>query len=248
MTGAALHHEIDIIYQDEHVVAINKPAGLLVHRSKVDPRAARFAMQMVRNQVGRHVFPVHRLDKPTSGVLLFGLSKDAARRLAPQFSNRSIKKSYLAIVRGYVEKSGTIDYPLREILDRKTDARARPDKAPQPAITVYEMLARVELPHPVGRYATARYSLVRLYPQSGRKHQLRRHMKHIFHPILGDRKFGDWRHNLFLEQQFDCRQLLLHASTLEFEHPFSNRRITIKAKTSDLFLRVAKEMKFDVEV
>lgn len=236
---------LEIIYRDMHFVAINKPAGLLVHRSKVDPRATRFALQKVRDQVHQHVFPVHRLDKPTSGVLVFGLSKDAARALATQFSERSINKSYLAIVRGYVDEKGVIDYPLKEILDRKTDRRARQHKPPQPAITDYQKRAQVELPHPVGRYQTARYSLVQLNPRTGRKHQLRRHMKHIFHPILGDRKFGDWRHNAFLESQFGVRQLMLHAASLSFEHPFTKEEVTIEASLPDIFQRVVLEMGFD---
>ncbi len=154
-------------------------------------------------------------------------------------------KSYLAIVRGYVDLEATIDYPLKEILDRKTDKKAQQDKPAQPALTVFRRIARVELPFPVGRYDTARYTLVQLFPKTGRKNQLRRHMKHIFHPILGDRKFGDWRHNAFLEKQFGCRQLMLHASSLTFEHPFLKKEVTISAKPPEIFQRVLEEMGFD---
>lgn len=233
---------LEVLYQDESYVAVNKPAGVLVHRSKIDPRETRIALQMVRDQVGRHVYPIHRLDKPTSGVLIFGLTKTAAQRLAVAFAERSIEKSYLAIVRGYVDEVAVIDYPLKEVHDKKTDRKAKKDKPPQSAITGYKLLAKVELPFPVGRYETTRYSLVELRPKTGRKHQLRRHMKHIFHPILGDRKYGDWRHNNFLESHFGCRQLLLHAASLSFVHPFEDQRIDLSATPEPLFLRVVDEM------
>ncbi len=233
---------LEVIYQDEYFVAINKPAGVLVHRSKIDPRATHIALQMVRDQVGQHVYPVHRLDKPTAGVLIFGLTRTAAQQLSGQFQERKINKLYLAIVRGYVDDEAEIDYPLKEVLDRKTDRNAQKDKPAQAALTRYQKLATVELPFPVGRYDTARYSLVRLQPKTGRKHQFRRHMKHIFHPILGDRKYGDWRHNDFLEKQFDCRQLLLHASLLEFVHPISGENVSLKAEPSTAFLRVVDQM------
>ncbi len=238
--------DLEIIFQDAHYVTINKPAGMLVHRTKIDPAATQFVLQMVRDQIGQHVYPVHRLDKPTSGVLVFGLSKDAARDLVYRFEAREVAKSYRAIVRGYVDDEATIDYPLKEILDKKTDKKAQQDKPPQPAVTVYRCIAQVELPFPVGRYDTARYSLVDLHPKTGRKNQLRRHMKHIFHPILGDRKFGDWRHNALLETQFGCRQLLLHASALTFKHPYADEVITITARLPEHFRRVGEEMGFGV--
>lgn len=237
---------LEILYQDDTFIAINKPAGVLVHRSKVDPRADKIALQMLRNQIGRHVYPVHRLDKPTTGVLLFGLDAASARQLSSIFAARKLVKTYKALVRGYVDDD-TIDYPLKEILDRKTDRKAQQDKPSQPAVTRYQQLAKVELPYPVGRYQTARYSLVELIPKTGRKHQLRRHMKHIFHPILGDRKYGDWRHNNFLESQFGCRQLLLHAASLSFEHPVSGQRLLIEADYPVVFRDVMEGMGFEME-
>ncbi|MFK7848678.1 MAG: tRNA pseudouridine(65) synthase TruC, partial [Rhodothermales bacterium] len=236
---------LEVLYQDESYVAVNKPAGVLVHRSKIDPRETRIALQMVRDQVGRHVYPIHRLDKPTSGVLIFGLTKVAAQHLATAFAERKVQKTYIAIVRGYVDDAAEIDYPLKEVLDKKTDRKAQKDKPPQPAVTGYQRLAKVELPFPVGRYESVRYSIVKLSPKTGRKHQLRRHMKHIFHPILGDRKYGDWRHNNFLELHFGCRQLLLHAATLSFDHPLLNQRIELSAAPEALFLKVVAEMGFD---
>ena len=221
--------QLQIIYQDEWLVAINKPAGLLVHRSAIDRHETRFAMQMLRDQIGQHVFPVHRLDKPTSGVLLFALNSDTARKMSDIFAARETAKAYLAVVRGYTDEQGVIDYPLKEELDKKTDQQATFYKEAQEAVTEYRRLAAVELPYAVGRYQTARYSLLHLMPRSGRKHQLRRHMKHIFHPIVGDTTHGDGKQNTFFRQQFDCHRLLLHAAGLGFCHPQSGQSLHIHA-------------------
>lgn len=218
---------MDIVYRDDWLVAVYKPAGMLVHRSKIDPRETKVAVQWLRDYLGQWVYPVHRLDKPVAGLLLMALSPEAARELGARFTEGSISKSYLAVVRGYTPASGSIDYPLREDLDIKTDARADPDKAAQHAITDYERLGSVELPLPVGRYPTARYSLLRVRPRTGRKHQIRRHLKHIFHPLVGDTTHGDGRHNLFFRQHFACARLLLVAQQLRFVHPFTRAQITL---------------------
>lgn len=212
------------------MVAINKPSGLLVHRSWIDKDETRFAMQMLRDQIGQHVFPVHRLDKPTSGVLLFALSKEIARSLSLQMQAGDFKKEYHAVVRGFIDVEGEIDYPLKEVLDKMTDAKAQDDKQAQEAITGYQKLSQVELPFAVGRYPTTRYSFVKLFPKTGRKHQLRRHMKHLLHPIVGDTKYGRGEHNRFFREHFDCHRLLLHASALTFSHPLSGEPIRIEAK------------------
>jgi tRNA pseudouridine65 synthase len=229
--------ELTILYQDEWLVAIDKPAGLLVHRSMIDRHETRFAMQMLRDQLGRHVWPLHRLDKPTSGVLLFALSQEVARQMGEHIASRETVKQYLAIVRGYTDEQGLIDYPLKEELDKISDRQADSQKPAQEAITAYERLATVELPYAVGRYATARYSLLAITPETGRKHQIRRHMKHIFHPIVGDTTHGDGRHNQLFRDRFDCRRLLLMASSLQFTHPVSGKTIVIEAAPDAPFLR-----------
>ncbi len=126
-----------LLYRDDDYVVVHKPAGLLVHRSPIDRRETRFALQLVRDLVGRRVYPVHRLDKPTSGILAFGLSSTAARRLAEAFASGEVEKTYLAVVRGVVPESGLIDHPLVEELDRYGDPLAEPDKGPQAAVTAY---------------------------------------------------------------------------------------------------------------
>jgi tRNA pseudouridine65 synthase len=231
-----------ILYQDDHFIAVNKPAGLLVHRSEIDRHETRFAVQMLRDQLGRRVFPVHRLDKPTAGVLLFALSPEAARRMMAVFMGNSIRKTYLAVVRGHTAEMDTVDYPLKEELDKMTDAKADPNKPAQPAVTRYRRLATVELPHAVGRYPSCRYSLLQLSPETGRKHQIRRHMKHIFHPIVGDTTHGDGRHNDFFRVHFDCHQLLLAATGLTFAHPYSGRPVNITASLDQVYSRVITEL------
>ncbi|MCO6524556.1 MAG: tRNA pseudouridine(65) synthase TruC [Candidatus Schmidhempelia sp.] len=222
---------LEIIYQDNYLVAINKPSGWLVHRSWLDKNEKVVVMQTLRDQIGQHVFPVHRLDRPTSGVLLFALSAEIARNLAEQFANSHIEKRYLAIVRGFLIDEAVIDYPLVEELDRIADKFAQRNKSAQTAISYYKGLATFELPIAVGRYPTARYSLVELNPKTGRKHQLRRHLKHIFHPIIGDSKYGDLHQNRAFSQYFGVKRLMLHAESMSFTHPISQQRQIIKART-----------------
>ena len=232
--------ECALIYRDEYIVAVDKPSGLLVHRSPIDRHETRFALQMVRNQVGQHVYPVHRLDKPTSGVLLFGLSSEIARAISEQFAAGTVHKQYLAVVRGYSRQEGVIDYPLKVQLDKIADKHTRKDKPAQKAVTRLRRLATVEIPIAVDRYPQTRYSLVELRPETGRKHQLRRHMKHIGHPIIGDAKHGKGVHNRFFREQYDCSRLLLISTSLEFTHPVSGEKIVLRAQLDAPFQRVIK--------
>lgn len=229
---------LQVLYQDEHFIVVNKPSGLLVHRSELDRRETRFALQIVRDQIGQRVYPVHRLDKPTSGVLLFALHAEAARKIMEQFQSNKVLKSYTAVVRGYADEQGHIDYPLKEELDKMTDRKAQRNKAAQAAVTQYRRLDRIELPFPVGRYTTTRYSLLSVTPHTGRKHQIRRHMKHIFHPIVGDTTHGDGRHNAFFRQQFDCHRLLLAATGLSLTHPYSGEQLSVTAMPDVSFMDI----------
>lgn len=233
---------LSILYQDEHLVAVNKPAGLLVHRSFIDRRETGYAMQILRDQLGRWVYPLHRLDKATSGVLVFALDKEIARRMTEVITDGRVAKSYCAVVRGFTDDSGRIDHPLKEMRDRMTDRRADPERPAREAVTEYRRLAAVELPHPVGRYATARYSLIAVTPRTGRMHQIRRHLKHIFHPVVGDTTYGDGKQNAFFRTQFQCSRLLLHAREIAFTHPISNQHIHIQAPLDDSFSSILREL------
>jgi len=242
-----MDEQLEILYRDEWLVAVNKPSGLLVHRSWIDKDETRFALQMVRDQIGQYVHPVHRLDKPTSGVLLFALDADTARRLGEFFEAGAVRKEYLAVVRGYIDAEGTIDHPLKELLDKMTDAKARKDKEAQEAITAYERLATIELPIPVGRYATTRYSLVKLRPETGRKHQLRRHMKHLLHPIVGDTKYGRTEHNNLFREAFDCHRLLLASTAMELPHPVTGEPLRITARPGETFEAILRQFGWNAE-
>ncbi|MEM1090659.1 MAG: tRNA pseudouridine(65) synthase TruC [Pseudomonadota bacterium] len=232
---------LEIVYADDHLVAINKPPGLLTHRSAVDRHERRFALQLLRDQLGKRVFPVHRLDKPTSGVLLFALSSEGARELSGHFASRLVQKRYLAVVRGVCQDEGVINHPLKEKLDKMTDKKATRDKPAQAAETFYRRVAEVELAVRVDRYPHTRYSLVHLEPKTGRKHQLRRHMKHLGHPIIGDSTHGKGVHNRFFASRFACHRLLLACTAIKLAHPMTRRPLTIEAKPGEAFERMLSE-------
>jgi tRNA pseudouridine65 synthase len=236
---------LPILYQDDCLVAVNKPAGLLVHRSSIDRRETVFAMQVLRDQLGKRVYPLHRLDKATSGVLVFALDPGTARRMTEVFTAGLVWKSYLAVVRGYTEEEGRIDHPLEVRCDKMADQRADRDKPAQEAVTDYRRLAIVELPHAVGRYATARYSLLRADPRTGRMHQLRRHLKHIFHPVIGDTTYGDGKQNEFFRRTLGCRRLLLHAREIAFPHPRSGQTVRLTAPLDEQFRKLLDALGWD---
>lgn len=218
---------LEILYQDEHLVAINKPNGLLVHRSPIATNTNTFAVQELRNQIGIKVFPAHRLDRKTSGVLLFGLNPKSLTHLQSQFENRRVNKTYHTIVRGYTEAEGTIDYEL-------TNDKGKT----QEAVTRYKTLKQTEIPVPFGKHATSRYSLVEVYPETGRMHQIRKHFAHILHPIIGDRPHGCNKQNKLFLEKWQLTEMLLHAIQLEFEHPISGQKITLKANYQKAFTRM----------
>ena len=184
-------------------------------------------MQLLRDQLGRRVQPVHRLDKGTSGVLLFAFEPAITRELSRQFENNEVAKTYLAVVRGWPPESGVIDHPL----SRQHDDYGRTLRAAeaQPAQTRFRRLATVELTIALDRHPTSRYALVELRPLTGRRHQLRRHMKHISHPIIGDATHGKGRRNRLFAELFGAQRLLLACVALEFAHPRSGQRLRIDA-------------------
>ncbi len=236
---------MNIVFHDEHLVVVNKPAGLLVHRSPVANKESDFAMQMVRDSIGQHVYPVHRLDRPTSGVILFALTPEVASAMSELFRAGAIEKRYIAVVRGYTDDAGIIDNPLRRIVDKYGKAIRKTDEK-QEATTHYKRLTTVELSVAVDKYPTSRYSLVELIPKTGRRHQLRRHMKHIFHPIIGDPKYGKSVHNNYFKKNLNCQRLLLAATAIAFKHPNTNESIFISALPDDSFLSIIKLFEFDV--
>jgi tRNA pseudouridine65 synthase len=218
---------LPILYRDDLLIAIHKPANLLVHRTVLDRHETRFAVQLLRDQIGQRVYPVHRLDKGTSGALLFALVKDAGRELSWQFERQQVQKRYLAVVRGHPDAEGVIDHPLSRRPDDLEWIGEKVETAPQAAQTRYRTLATVELPIMVERYPSSRYALLELEPLTGRRHQLRRHLKHIAHPIIGDSTYGKGRHNRMFADELDCRRMLLACLEMELTHPVSGAPLRI---------------------
>lgn len=237
--------KLDIVYQDEYLVAVNKPAGLFVHRSYMDKNEIYFALQLVRDQIGQYVYPVHRLDRPTSGVLLFALSPEVARLMGEEFANKTIQKTYYALVRGHLLGSETIDYPLKEKLDKLGDKNVSRFKELQQAQTRYESIFTASLSVPLGKWDSVRYSLIKLEPSTGRRHQLRRHLAHLRHPVIGDINYGDNKQNPFFREYFGFRRLMLFAKKLSFLHPLSKEQISIEVEFDQQWHHVFDTLSWD---
>lgn len=218
---------LDILYQDDALIAVNKPAGLAVHRSKMVSNAAEFLIDVLREQVGGTLYLAHRLDRATSGVLLIARSTEIAAALGEQFMSRDVHKQYLTVVRGWPEPAeGVVDYPLPG--SRETGPRRE-------ARTAYRRLATVEVPIALGRYPQQRYALVLTEPQTGRFRQIRKHMAHLHHPVIGDCQHGRSDHNRLYKQYFGCHRMLLHAWRLSFRHPVDGRPMVLEAPLDPAF-------------
>lgn len=215
-----------ILHRDDHLIAIDKPPGLLVHRTGLDAGETRFAVQLLRDQIGQPVWPVHRLDKGTSGVLLFALDAGTASQLGRSFeSGQGLRKTYHAIVRGWPADDGLIDHPLKRMPD---DMRTEREEV-QDAQTRFATQERYELPIPYSGFPTTRCALVELQPLTGRRHQLRRHMKHIAHPIIGDATHGKGPLNRSIAEWLGVQRLWLHAGLLVLNHPVSGAALALEA-------------------
>lgn len=210
---------LEILYQDDDLVAVNKPAGVLVHRGWA--RDGVPVLQQLRDQIGRHVFPVHRLDRATSGVLLFALSGETARRVQEEFDAHAIEKRYLAVCRGHDASLTRVDHPLT----------SEPGAPSRSAVTEFRLLGSFE-----------RYGLYEARPLTGRVHQIRRHLKHASHPIIGDVRYGKGEHNRIFRERFGLQRLALHAHELRFTHPRTRRAIHVRAPLPDDFSRLLEAM------
>lgn len=227
---------LEILFQDEHLVAINKPHGLLVHRSKIASNTDEYALQILRDQLNQKVYPCHRLDRKTSGVLLFALSPEIQKLMNDQFMEKTVRKEYLAILRGFMFEVGSIDYPLTNLKGVSKDA-----------MTHFELIENAEIDLPFGKFETSRYSLVRVKPETGRMHQIRKHFSHIFHPIIGDRPHGCNKQNKLFLDKWNMNTMLLHAHKLIFKHPISKMEIHLTANTSTEFNRSLKLLEFKTQ-
>jgi tRNA pseudouridine65 synthase len=222
---------LEVLFRDEYLIAINKPHDLLVHRSSIASDASHFALQILRDQIGKKVYPVHRIDRKTGGVLLFAFDKSVEIDMQKKFADNKVTKKYLAILRGYTDDAGEIDYPLR-----------KENGTLQDAFTRYRTLKRAELDVPFGMHPTSRYSLIEAMPATGRMHQLRKHFSHIFHPIIGDRTHGCNKQNRLFTEKWQMSTMLLHALALTFNHPVNGEAINIEASPQTEFVRVMELM------
>lgn len=225
---------LDILFEDENIILIDKPAGLLVHRTRQAFGEDENALIQLRDQIGSWVSPVHRLDRATSGTLLFAKKEEILPLLKAQFMERSVEKSYLTIVRGIPAiREDLIDHPLTSERSSKL----------QEAQTRYKVLAEAEIPfNSTGRYPTSRYSLLEVDLLTGRTHQIRRHLAHIRHYIIGDKKHGDNKQNIFFEKQFGLTNLLLHAWKLTFAHPQTGEKISVSCPVPDHFSKTMNDL------
>lgn len=214
------HQDLEILFEDEFLLAIDKPAGLLVHPTNLDYFEINSALRMIEAQTRLSLAPVHRLDKATSGILLFCKDPSNYKKLHEMLSKESTIKSYLAICRGYTPESGIINHPLSHPEYR--------DKPKKEARTEYNRIATTELDIAVSRYPSSRYSLVQVYPKTGRSHQIRMHFAHLRHYIIGDRKHGDRHHNRAFREIHWLDRMFLHHEKLHFQHPFTKERIELK--------------------
>ena len=226
---------LPLLFQDAHFVAVYKPANLFIHRTALSPERD-VLLQRLRDQLDRRVYPIHRLDRATAGVVIFGLSSEDAGALCPLFEAGEVGKSYLAVVRGYTKDTGTADSPMKD--DRGIERQA---------CTTYRRLATVELPYAAGRYDTTRLSLVTASPKTGRRHQIRRHLARLGYPIIGDAEHGDARLNRFFADHLGRRRLMLLSQQLVFTHPFSGEPITVTATPDEVFTGILQDLSFNSE-
>lgn len=216
---------LQIIYADEQLVAINKPAGMLVHRSGLDAQETVFALQLLRDQLGRPVWPVHRLDKGTSGLLLFALSAEMASALSFCFEQRQTRKTYRALVRGWPEEAGCIEHPLAKDPELPSQGQVLLESR-----TDWQRLARLSLPFSSDdRFPETRFALIEARPETGRRHQIRRHLKHIAHPIIGDATHGKGPLNRATAEFLGLQRLWLHGLRLQIRHPLSGQMLDLQA-------------------
>ena len=229
----------NVLFDDEYIIAIDKPTGILVHRTPLSEDRV-FLLQSLRNQLGYPLYTIHRLDRATSGVILFAKTPEVAALMNEQFKQQRVSKYYYAIVRGWIDEEGVIDYALK---DEETGITS-----PQEALTRYTCQDRSEINEAIGlRYTTARFSLARITPLTGRRHQIRKHFSHLRHPIIGDRRHGDVKHNNYFHTHFGLNRMFLHAASLRFNHAISGEEIHITADIDKEFQKALEICNLNID-
>jgi len=227
-----------ILFEDDYIIAVNKPNNMLVHHSImanniIDEKSL---VQVLKNKYHVKYYPIHRLDRKTSGIILFSKEKENISKFQKLFINNKIQKTYCGIVRGFSPISLTI----------KSDVKGRDSNVYKCALTELKTLKTKEINIPITPYKTSRYSLVKLIPKTGRLHQLRIHLNKINHPLIGDPKYGDRFHNRMFVNKFNCDKLFLHAKQIEFIHPFTEEKINIIANFPSHWHKIVGEFDWDI--
>jgi len=223
---------LECLYQDDHLVVVNKPPGILVHRTPLSEDRV-FVLQLLRDQLGgAHLFPVHRLDRATSGVLVFARNAQTAAAMGHTLMAQQWNKQYIALVRGHPDPpEGTIDHPLS---DPETGIHT-----PQPAQTHYQTRITATQPWPIGlRYPTARFALLTIQPVTGRRKQIRKHLAHLRHPIIGDSRLGDVKFKRYFREQGWPERIMLHAFNLLLPHPITGEILSLTAPPDADFIDI----------
>lgn len=239
--------DLTVLFQDDYFIAVDKPAGLFVHRSYLDRHEKYFALQLVRDIANQYVYPVHRLDRPTSGVLLFAKTEEMARLVSEDFYHNRVRKNYIALTRGFAPEEGLIDHPIKIKLDKIGDKHSANEEVIKEAQTNFTRLNTAQLDIPLGKYNSVRYSLLSLAPKTGRRHQIRKHLSHLRHPIIGDINYGDNKQNPFFAEHFGFKRLMLMAKSLCFYHPVLKEEILVEARFDPQWLAVFERLNWSFE-
>ncbi|MBN2723261.1 MAG: hypothetical protein JXR95_04225 [Deltaproteobacteria bacterium] len=237
---------IDIIFEDELFLVVNKPSGLLVHLTPLDKKVTESLETNIAQELKISAVPVHRIDRPTSGVVVFIKERKYINAVAVQFSEHSVDKVYCGICRGWTETSGRIDYRLKKLEDSK--GQKIKDGKSLDAVTLYSTLRLLEFPWNCGDFPSCRYSMCEIHPHTGKYRQIRRHFKHIFHPLIGDTTFGDGFHNRLFRENLKISRLLLHSRSLTLMHPITGEKIKFEAPLPKEFDFILKTGKTDIDI
>ncbi len=229
---------MDIIYEDDYIICVNKPNNMVVHHSKHSRNVSdeNSLLQLLEEKFNSKFYPIHRLDRKTSGIILLTKDTKFVSEFQNLFTENNIQKTYFGIVRGHSPETKLIDTPVK----------GRDAKVYKDAETHLETIANIVLDIPVKPYETSRYSLVKLTPKTGRLHQLRIHMNKISYPLIGDPKYGDNNHNIMFEEQFDCKNLFLHAYSLDFKHPFTNKTYHLQANFPSDWIKLFEKFNWKI--
>lgn len=228
---------LEIIFEDDYIICVNKPNNVLVHHAFLSRNVGDedSLLQIIDKELGIKVYPIHRLDRKTSGLILLAKEKEHVSRFQELFTSKQIQKTYFGVVRGFAPERKTIDSPVK----------GRDANVHKEALTYLKTLANITLNIPVKPYDSSRYSLVEFLPQTGRMHQLRVHSNKISHPLIGDAKYGDKNHDVMFDENFGWKNLFLHAGKLEFMHPYSSEKMILKGSFPEDWLALFKEFNWE---